>query len=77
MNGMVITEERRAERQALRVRTDAPVAACRAYLDAIPDPPAVDSFLRLVTESKRAAANGTISWLETYSRELAGTELSV
>ena len=62
---------------AERDLVDRQLAACRNYLNALPEPPAADTFLRLVIESKRAAARGTLGWLESYARELSAGVLSV
>jgi DNA-binding PadR family transcriptional regulator len=61
------------ERELLRGQ----VVACERYIDDIPDGQPKDSFLRLVNESKRAAAEGTLEWLRGYERELDAARLSV
>ncbi len=50
---------------------------CQEQVDRIPTAAAGDSFLRLVTESKRVAAKATVEWLRDYDRELAQGQLSV
>jgi len=52
-------------------------SVCQEYVERIPNVSNGDSFLRLVTESKRAAAEATIGWLRDYRRELAQSQLFV
>ncbi len=46
------------------------IEACQQYLTLLDQGPADSLFTRLVAQSKRSAAEGTLGWLRSYANEL-------
>jgi len=60
----------RLDPAAHRRLLDDQVVACQAYLTGLDAAPPRGAFQRLVLQSKRTAAEATLSWLQGYAREL-------
>lgn len=54
-----------------RLLTDQ-LAACQAYIEGLEASDPAGGFRRLVLQSKRSAAEATLTWLRTYAVELEG-----